>query len=228
MHSSLVLAHPRASLSLTGAGLFLRPLHAKPKAVSSHSVTSDGHQIAPSNNFDPTRARPWIDPTEPGDVLVPKLDGWTPVDSISSTLATKEMIREGNDSEAKLLQSVIPRHQPAQIVASAPIGIWEGEVLQVDLVNRRFSAKLVPLRGADIEMSGDISFNQINPDDRPLLIPGSVFYIEQYSRFIKKQISYDQHVRFRRLPKWTEEMIGNVAAAAAELEGIDLERQASY
>ena len=104
--------------------------------------------------------------------------------------------------------------------ASTPIGIWKGVIKSIDPEQRMFSAELVPLRGSDVQVSGEISFDQINEEDYSMVQPGAVFYVEQYARTARRQVSSDTIVRFRRGNAWTEEQIRKVSELAAGLANL--------
>lgn len=117
------------------------------------------------------------------------------------------------------IASVVKRSKRLEVYASIPVGIWKGVIGRIDPIQRVFSAELTPLRGSDVQVSGDISFDQINEDDLPMVQLGSVFYLEQYSRTMKRQVSSDTIVRFRRGNLWTEEQLQKVAELSAALAG---------
>lgn len=129
----------------------------------------------------------------------------------------------GGRSAATRVESIVKRAQPPDIRASIPIGIWQGEITTVDRNNGTFSADLTPLRGSDMQISGDLSFDQVNPEDHTLIEPGSIFYLEQFSRMVRRQVSTDQCIRFRRSPAWTKEQVQRVTQRSAELAGAMLE-----
>lgn len=116
--------------------------------------------------------------------------------------------------------------RPLEIRASTPIGIWKGVVRSVDQEQRLFSADLTPLRGSDVQVSGDVSFEQINEDDLVLVQPGAVFYLEQYARTVKRQVSSDTIVRFRRGNAWTEQQAAKVSELSTAFAGAMAEGRA--
>lgn len=115
------------------------------------------------------------------------------------------------------IANVVKPSMRVEIRASIPIGIWKGVIKSIDPEERTFSAELAPLRGSDVQVSGDISFDQINEDDFPMVQLGAVFYLEQYSRTVKRQVSSDTIVRFRRGNLWTDEQLRKVSELSAGL-----------
>lgn len=115
------------------------------------------------------------------------------------------------------IANVVKPSKHLQIRASTPVGIWKGVIKSIDLERRTFSAELTPLRGSDEQVAGDISFDQINDDDFPMAQLGAVFYLEQYSRTVKRQVSSDTIVRFRRGNLWTDEQLRKVSELSAGL-----------
>ncbi|HMY98799.1 MAG TPA: hypothetical protein PLW24_10190 [Burkholderiaceae bacterium] len=102
-----------------------------------------------------------------------------------------------------------------EIRASTPVGIWKGVIKSIDSGQRMFASELAPLRGSDMQVSGEISFDQINEDDYSLVQPGAVFYLEQYARTVRRQVSTETIVRFRRGNAWTEDQIRKVSELSA-------------
>lgn len=115
------------------------------------------------------------------------------------------------------IANVVKPTRRLEVRASIPVGIWKGVINSIDPEQRTFSAELAPLRGSDVQVSGDISFDQINEDDFPMVQLGAVFYLEQYSRTVKRQVSSDTIVRFRRGNLWTDEQLRKVSELSAGL-----------
>ena len=178
---------------------------------------SDGHGMVEANQF--PRDELWIHSS-----ALPKLLEITQSRAIDwigtlpeTTTVGSATLDRSLSCQKRQVRSLVKRMEPAEIRTSIPLGIWQGEIQLVDEVERSFSAKLVPLRGSNADMSGDISFNQVNVEDHKLIIPGAVFYIEQYSRLNRRQVSYEQLVRFRRASVWTAAMVKEVATRADDL-----------
>lgn len=190
---------------------------------------SSGFEIIPANNS--PRDLFWNHATALQNVLeavvaTPELDTGRQTARHSEG---KSIPTAAEQVPARSVRSLVKHDSPTEIRTSIPLGIWEGEIVDVDVINRMFSARLVPLRGSSVEMAGDLSFDQINAEDLPLVIPGAVFYLEQYGRTIKRQVSSEQLVRFRRLPKWTPAMVTRVAELAKALgDAFDSPRLAAF
>jgi hypothetical protein len=60
-----------------------------------------------------------------------------------------------------------------------------------------------------------------------MAVPGAVFYLEIFRRYVKRQLSYSQQVRFRRLPSWTPDMVQKVSEIAQELRGSEIKSRIS-
>jgi hypothetical protein len=85
---------------------------------------------------------------------------------------------------------------------SKAIQKWEGTV--ISLVDDTFKAVLRPITGDNIEQEAEIYIEDITPNERTLIEPGSIFYwsigyLESPSGRKRESI-----IRFRRLPPWTE------------------------
>jgi hypothetical protein len=109
------------------------------------------------------------------------------------------------------ISSLVKPSRQLEIRASTPVGIWKGVIGSIDTAQRVFSAELIPLRGSDVQVSGDISFDQMNEDDLPMVRLGAAFYLEQYARTVRRQVSSDTIVRFRRGNVWTAEQVSKVS-----------------
>jgi hypothetical protein len=180
---------------------------------------SDGNKVAPSNWLDVVGGHGWIDNLSEEPVVSaasPKLV------RLSEGLIDGEPEYLGIRAPARVVRRAVPKVEPIQISASAPVGVWEGEIASVDPDAGMFSARLTPLRGSDVDVSGDISFEQVNPEDLELVVPGAVFYLEIFRRYVKRQLSYTHQVRFRRLPLWTPAMLEKVSEMAKELRGSEI------
>jgi hypothetical protein len=213
-------ARYKSVLRSTGNGVFRSSARGGPLELA----VSDGNNVAPSNWRDVVGGYGWLDNLSEEPVVSavgPKSL------KLSGDLIDSESEYFGHRVAAHVVRRAVPKMEPIQISASAPVGVWEGEITDVDSKGKMFSARLVPLRGSDVDVSGDISFEQINPEDVELVVPGAVFYLEIFRRYVKRQLSYSQQVRFRRLPSWTSDMVQRVSEIARELRGSEIKSRIS-
>jgi hypothetical protein len=126
-----------------------------------------------------------------------------------------------HESDHVSLRIAEPELPPLDFIASNPVGIWEGKVVEILPEARMIVARLRPIKGSDAEMSGEISFDQISGDDKELVHEGSLFYIEQFRRVVKLQVSFVQHVRFRRIRPRSTASMDKIELAAQALVGVD-------
>lgn len=95
---------------------------------------------------------------------------------------------------------------------------WEGHVTEVD--ETTFRARLHPLAGEGTDQEAEIYTEEVSPQDRALIQPGSIFYwsigyLDRPSGRIRASI-----IRFRRLPTWSESQLAAAKAAASRLRTI--------
>jgi hypothetical protein len=93
---------------------------------------------------------------------------------------------------------------------------WEGHVLRRE--GGSFIAVLIDLTNpSTVEEEAEIPIEEIEPDDRELVVPGAVFYwnIGYYDKTSGRQRT--SLIRFRRLPHWTREEIEFAAARGEQL-----------
>jgi len=95
---------------------------------------------------------------------------------------------------------------------------WEGFVL--DVGSDTFRARLVSIVGEGPDQEAEIYLEEVDPDDRPLLQPGAVFYwtigyLDRPSGRLRAAI-----LRFRRLPAWSETELNAARNEAKKLASL--------
>jgi hypothetical protein len=199
------------SILALNSSVLRRPIESTSKRRSNEE--SDSVRIVEPNRSNAASIEAWtqLASTDPVVIPVDALELLFEENELDATLTSKTR------SAATRLRPANPLLTPIEFIASNPVGIWEGEVKEIDLKDSVFTASLRPIKGSNTDMSGEISFDQLNPDDIPLVKPGGIFYIEQFRRTVKGQVSFVQAVRFRRLPAWSDQSIQKLEQAAMAL-----------
>lgn len=95
---------------------------------------------------------------------------------------------------------------------------WEGYVTEVRGVT--FRARLQGLRGEESDQEAEIFMEEVSPEDRDLIEAGAVFYwtigyLDRPSGRLRVS-----HIRFRRLPVWSERELDAAKEAASHLKNL--------
>ena len=95
---------------------------------------------------------------------------------------------------------------------------WEGHVIEVSMDT--FRARVVPTLGEGSDQEAEIYIEEVQRDDRELIVPGAVFYwsIGYLDRPQGRLLA--SVLVFRRLPVWTRRELENAKAEAARLKGL--------
>lgn len=96
------------------------------------------------------------------------------------------------------------------MVASTPIQIWEGTVIEVDHANRNMKVMLDAKMEEIPKHTGEIDLEWVAEQDEDLVRPGGVFYLTLFKRTKRGSIENVQELRFRRRPSWSTEQIKQV------------------
>lgn len=219
-----------SALSISSHDVILNPANQSSKIalwspstspLPVHLAVADGQDVMGLNELDPAVETLWHKAIEPKYLVQVRQHEYPKVAAHSGGEPLESAQRKFTEIQNTQLRSLVQRYQPVEVNTSAPVGIWEGEIEHVDVESRTFAARLKPLYGANTMVAGDLSFDQLNHEDLCLVVNGAVFYLEQFSRTRKRQVSVVQEIRFRRLPAWTAAALQRVKNVADELEGID-------
>lgn len=96
------------------------------------------------------------------------------------------------------------------------IGLWDGDVIEIDFDAELLYVNLRPLYGSDIEVMGEIPFNKLEPEDIKTIEPGAIFQLQQYKLNANSTATYQTHIVFSK-EVWTEEMIEEANLLAKDL-----------
>ena len=100
---------------------------------------------------------------------------------------------------------------------TAPIQIWEGEVLSVDQDAGTMRVLLSAKIGNVPDHTAEINLEWVVEQDKDLVRPGAVFYWTLYKETKRGSINNGQELRFRRLPTWSKNQIERVHRDAKQL-----------
>ena len=139
------------------------------------------------------------------------------IDNYLFTLSGQETEYKVLDSDSKYENIAEPdlAQKPVYIFKAEPLfersialQKWQGIVTEI--YEDRFLAKLINLTDEGYDEEADFSFDEITHGDLNQIKEGAVFYWTigyQYSRTGQK--TRMSHIRFRRLPVWSDEEIRN-------------------
>ena len=96
------------------------------------------------------------------------------------------------------------------------LAAWEGTV--IDVLDDRFSARLLARDDATPPLDVEVSFREIAPSDRDLLAEGAVFYWDVGYRHRPGAKVRESVLSFRRLPVWREADVVRGTHEAARLK----------
>ena len=154
-----------------------------------------------------------------------------------SNLTTDELRRRSPRYHAEMVRanSLLERHDPqktshlpesrgtsASVPARVPARVrilqkWEGEV--IDVGAETFSARLQDLVSSNPLETVELSLEELSPDDRPLLAPGSVFlWCIGYRDSVGGRRNRFSEITIRRLPPFSEQEFERARARSERLE----------
>jgi hypothetical protein len=110
-----------------------------------------------------------------------------------------------------------PRVQPVRLDSIISHRKWEGVVLRV--MEDSFLARLVDLTQKGPDEEAEIALEELSQEDRKLVEPGAIFYWSiGYLDRLSGQRTRVSLIRFRRLPKPSEEDIAAIGKQARQLQ----------
>lgn len=99
---------------------------------------------------------------------------------------------------------------------TAPLEIWEGTVISVDLKRGFMEATLDACMSSMPMHTAEFDLEWVSDQDMDLVRPGAVFYLTLFKRS-KPSIENAQELRFRRRPAWTKGEIQQIDRNAREI-----------
>jgi hypothetical protein len=111
--------------------------------------------------------------------------------------------------------ATVSHHSPQAHIRS--LQSWEGRVL--DVLKDSFVAIVTDLTMPGVEEQVELDLEEVTPDDLPLVRPGAVFYWSiGYRDEPSRSRSRVSVIRFRRLPRWSEREVANIAEGVRALK----------
>ena len=134
----------------------------------------------------------------------------TPTESNNPTEATQ--------LPSKIFEPPIAKVRSHIVADTAPLQIWEGTVLNIDIESGTMNTLLNAKMGVVPRHTADIDLQWVSEQDKELLKPGAVFYLTLYKRTkLGGSIENSQELRFRRRPTWSSSELKHIKASASEL-----------
>ena len=128
--------------------------------------------------------------------------------SVATSSQTEIDVYEADSDSFDINQSFLPPQFPVPFSSHSftdsfkAIQKWEGYVIEV--YEETFLARLVPIVGEGSDQEAEIYIEEVDPADRVLIAPGSVFYWSIGYLDKPSGRHRDSYIRFRRLPAWTQ------------------------
>jgi len=98
----------------------------------------------------------------------------------------------------------------------APLGVWEGVVVEVDDKARVMQVLLDAKMGQMPRHTAEVDLDSVSPQDIELVRPGAVFYLTLYKR-TRPSVENIEELRFRRRPAWSQTQLTQVDKEASDL-----------
>jgi hypothetical protein len=115
-----------------------------------------------------------------------------------------------NDPDTSLVQPATVAHDAPPQARFRSLQSWEGRVVEV--LKDSFVGVLADMTMPGVEEQVELDLEEVTPDDLPLVQPGAVFYWSiGYRAEPSGTRSRASEIRFRRLPRWSEAEIRDVA-----------------
>lgn len=137
-------------------------------------------------------------------------DGYANAPTFEETFFAREDQKEGNGKAPVFVDWPVIQNRFIELQK------WEGTVIQV--FKESYTARLIDLTEERPDEEAEFSFDEIHDEDIPLVEPGAIFYWSIGYPVIRGQRFRASVIRFRRLPKWSEEEIITAAEEAEYLE----------
>lgn len=94
---------------------------------------------------------------------------------------------------------------------------FEGHVIEVDVANDSFWARLIDISGMGPDEDVEFDLNEVPEDDWKLIVPGALFSWNIGLEIRDRQVRRVAEIRFRRFFKFSKETISKAEQRADEL-----------
>lgn len=95
---------------------------------------------------------------------------------------------------------------------------FEGMVVSLDTASSTFIARLTDLTAETPEEEAEIAFEEISPDDRPLIVPGALFtWMIGRATESSGQVRRVSELRFRRFVRFAAEAVARAEKKATDM-----------